>query len=84
MIELELELEIEKSLNRDIETIKEISLSLLDKENIISIYLYGGYGRDEGSWVLEEINGEISAKPYNDYDITFIVKKKYQMKNCAN
>lgn len=71
-----IELEIEKSLNRDIETIKEISLSLLDKENIISIYLYGGYGRGEGSWVLEEINGQISAKPYNDYDIAFIVKKK--------
>jgi len=71
-----IEIEIEKSLNRDIETIKEISLSLLDKENIISIYLYGGYGRDEGSWVLEEINGKISAKPYNDYDITVIVQKK--------
>jgi len=70
------ETEIEKSLIRDIETINEISLSLLDKENIISIYLYGGYGRDEGSWVLEKINGKISAKPYNDYDITVIVKKK--------
>jgi predicted nucleotidyltransferase len=69
-------IEIERALNRDINIIKEVSLSLLNKDNVISIYLYGGYGRDEGSWVLEEINGQKSAKPYNDYDIALIVKDK--------
>ena len=68
--------EIDKALNRDIEVIIRLSLSLLDEDNIISIYLYGGYGRDEGSWVIEEINGRKQAKPYNDYDIALIVKKK--------
>ena len=70
-------IEIEQSLSRDIKVINDITLSLLDKENIVSIFLYGGYGRDEGSWVLEEINGQLSAKPYNDYDIALIVKKKF-------
>lgn len=68
--------EISKALNRDIETIKKISLEVLKKEDIISIYLYGGYGRDEGSWVIEEVNGATHVKPFNDYDIALIVKKK--------
>lgn len=72
-----IEIEIENVLNRDIKTINRIILSLLDKDNIISIYLYGGYGRGEGSWVLEESNGKTSAKPYNDYDIALVVKKKF-------
>ena len=33
-----------------------------------SIILHGGYGRDEGSWVVE--NGEYRS--YNDYDIFLI------------
>lgn len=68
--------EIENTFNRDIETINRIILSILDSDNILSIYLYGGYGRGEGSWVLENKNGKVTAKPYNDYDITLIVKKK--------
>ena len=63
------------ALKSDIEKIIKISLTKLDKENIISIYLYGGYGRDEGSWVIEEVNGLREVKPYNDYDIALIVKK---------
>lgn len=70
-------IEIENSLKRDIEIIKETSLSLLNSDNIISIYLYGGYGRDEGSWVLEQENGKTTAKPYNDYDIALIVKSRF-------
>jgi len=70
-------IEIENSLKRDIEIIKETSLSLLNRDNIVSIYLYGGYGRDEGSWVLEQENGKTTAKPYNDYDIALIVKSKF-------
>ena len=63
-------------LNSDIEKIIKISLTNLNKDNIISIYLYGGYGRGEGSWVIEEINELREVKPYNDYDIALIVKKK--------
>jgi hypothetical protein len=67
---------IKDVLNSHIEIINKISLDILEKENIISIYLYGGYGRDEGSWVFEEINNETTVRPYNDYDIALIVKKK--------
>jgi hypothetical protein len=67
------------ALKSDIEKIIKISLTKLDKENIISIYLYGGYGRGEGSWVIEEINGLREVKPFNDYDIAFIVKKKFPL-----
>lgn len=69
-------IEITKVFNSHIETIKTTVLNLLEKENIISIYLYGGYGRDEGSWVIEEMNAITTVKPYNDYDISLIVKKK--------
>jgi len=68
-----------KVLNRDIEKIKKITLDNLDKENIISIYLYGGYGRGEGSWVIEEVDGQSRVRPYNDYDIALVVKKKFSI-----
>jgi len=71
--------EINKALSRDIEVIKSISIKYLDPENIISIYLYGGYGRDEGSWVIEKIGGQPKVRPYNDYDIAIIVKKKISL-----
>lgn len=38
-----------------------------------SIILYGGFGRDEGSWYQDE-QGE--WRPYNDYDICIVTKKK--------
>ena len=66
--------------SRNIENcIKSISIKYLDPENIISIYLYGGYGRDEGSWVIEKIGGQSKVRPYNDYDIAIIVKKKISL-----
>jgi len=68
--------EIKRVLNRDIGTINRITLEVLGKDNIISIYLYGGYGRDEGSWVLNESDKETLVRPYNDYDIALIVKNK--------
>ena len=41
------------------------------------MFLYGGYGRDEGSWVIgNDNNNKITIKPYNDYDIALIVKNK--------
>ena len=71
--------ETSKALKSDIEKIIKISLAKLDKDNIVSIYLYGGYGRGEGSWVIEEINGLREVKPFNDYDIALIVKKKFPL-----
>ncbi len=41
--------------------------------NPISIILYGGYGRGEGSWVKI---AEKKYTPYNDYDILIIYDKK--------
>jgi len=38
----------------------------------VAIILHGGYGRGEGSWIVE--NGE--HRPYNDYDIFLIIEKK--------
>ena len=71
--------EINNALSRDIEVIKSISIKYLDPENIISIYLYGGYGRDEGSWVIEKMGGQTKVRPYKDYDIAIIVKKKKEI-----
>jgi len=38
-----------------------------------AIILYGGYGRDEGSWIIES-DGE--HRPYNDYDILLVIENK--------
>tara|TARA_Y100000590_G_C15724969_1_gene1014902 strand:- start:1596 stop:2684 length:1089 start_codon:yes stop_codon:yes gene_type:complete len=40
----------------------------------IAIILYGGYGRDEGSWVWDK--NEKNCTPYNDYDIMMILESK--------
>tara|TARA_A100001388_G_scaffold252064_1_gene214309 strand:- start:1813 stop:2853 length:1041 start_codon:yes stop_codon:yes gene_type:complete len=37
------------------------------------IFLYGGYGRNEGSWLIEK---DKLPKPYNDFDILLVVNKK--------
>ena len=42
-------------------------------KEIISLILYGGYGRDEGSWYLNE---KKVWSPYNDYDIVVITNSK--------
>lgn len=41
--------------------------------NLQAIILYGGYGRDEGSWIIEN-DGEY--RPYNDYDILLVIENK--------
>jgi hypothetical protein len=53
-------------------------------ENVVSlcpelraIILYGGYGRNEGSWIIEE-GGD--CRPYNDYDILLVIENK--IPNC--
>jgi len=51
------------------EDIKKIYIEL-KKNNPIAIIIVGGYGRDEGSWIIE--NGR--ARPYNDYDITIVTE----------
>ncbi len=38
-----------------------------------AIILYGGYGRDEGSWIIENDGG---CRPYNDYDILLVIENK--------
>jgi len=60
---------VKQRLTADLELIRK---SLIDFQPL-SIILYGGYGRGEGSWVW--YNNEICA-PYNDYDILMILEKK--------
>ncbi len=54
--------------NEDIELIK----TSLDTKKYISTILYGGYGRDEGSW-YEGPDGRLH--PYNDYDIVLVTSQ---------
>lgn len=39
----------------------------------VAILLYGGYGRGEGSWYIDESMG---WRPYNDYDVRLIVTER--------
>ena len=52
------------------EIIVKCVLKFLRPEGII---LYGGYGRDEGSWILRK---DINPKPYNDFDILLVMNKE--------
>jgi len=38
-----------------------------------AIILYGGYGRDEGSWIIDQ---DGNCRPYNDYDILLVIEDK--------
>tara|TARA_A100001388_G_scaffold159362_1_gene118876 strand:- start:33213 stop:34301 length:1089 start_codon:yes stop_codon:yes gene_type:complete len=60
-----------KRLDKDINKILELITNSFEG-SLISIILYGSYGRDEGSFYVS--NGDI--KVYNDYDILLVVKKK--------
>ncbi len=60
---------VKKRLTADLKLIREC---LIDFQPL-SIILYGGYGRGEGSWVW--YNNE-NCVPYNDYDILMILEKK--------
>ena len=63
---------IKLKLENDIGLIKQEVFKKINPSNVKSIFLYGGYGRDEGSWVIENDN----VRPYNDYDIAIMVDKK--------
>lgn len=61
--------EADKKVEQDLRVIKEI---IIKRVNPVSIILFGGFGRGEGSF--EKVNGKIL--PLNDYDIYVVVKKK--------
>lgn len=44
---------------------------------VLSIVLYGGYGRNEGSWIIEDND---TVRPYNDYDILLVLREKIYQK----
>lgn len=50
--------------------VKCIDFILHEICDVKAILLSGGYGRAEGSWLMEQEN----FRPYNDYDFTVIVK----------
>ena len=52
---------------------KIIVESVLKFINPKGIILYGGYGRDEGSWVIGK---DKKLKPYNDFDILLVLEKE--------
>ena len=63
--------QIAKKLKTDMQII--IQYLVNNYPQIKSIYLCGGYGRNEGAWLYEK-NGNLI--PYNDYDLTLIVEDK--------
>lgn len=56
---------------------KIIIKSVLSHLKPNAIILYGGYGRNEGSWVLSELN---EPQPYNDFDIALVYENKISVK----
>ncbi|MCK4577729.1 MAG: nucleotidyltransferase domain-containing protein [Candidatus Marinimicrobia bacterium] len=58
----------EARLQRDLDLIID-TLSGMKPRALI---LYGGYGRDEGSWVISQ---EGDVRPYNDYDVLVITER---------
>ena len=54
---------------------KDLIIKAIEKAfiKLKAIILYGGYGRDEGSWIIES---DGSCRPYNDYDILLVVENK--------
>ena len=48
----------------------------LNHKDIISVVLYGGYGRNEGA---EFINSEGNILMFNDIDLVIVVKKKFDL-----
>ena len=57
------------------EELQLIIKSVLDFD-VNEIVLYGGYGRNEGSII---INDDGECKPYNDFDILLIVDSKIEV-----
>ena len=56
-------------LSKDLQSI----INSFSVNTIIAVILYGGYGRDEGSWIIEESG---NYRPYNDYDILLVIENK--------
>ena len=77
--ELKIKQLIKDRFNEDIDVIKKITTSILG-DNLDSVFLFGGYGRGEGSWFIIENSLGVEVKPYNDYDIAIIVKEKISVK----
>jgi len=65
-----LKLITENKLNSEIELINQIILEKIS-DSIISIILYGGYGRGEGAFYYDE---QKKIRTYNDFDIVLVVK----------
>lgn len=57
-------------LNKDLDQIKLLIKSKVKQGNLISIILYGSYGREEGAFYQI---GNGTLEPYNDYDIVLII-----------
>ena len=65
--------EYNKKVENDLNIIKEI---LIKETNPISIILFGGFGKGEGS--VQKIKNKVT--PLNDYDLYLIVKKRLNEK----
>jgi len=69
--------------DKDIETVFNQHIRLILKAcgkvslNLEAVILYGGYGRKEGSWIIEQ---DGNCRPYNDYDILLVVREKIPIK----
>ena len=61
----------EKTLQEHLEIIVRACIQLCPA--LKSVILYGGFGRDEGSWFQDETG---AWSPYNDYDICIVTDRK--------
>jgi len=63
----------DEKIEEDMRKIKEI---IVEKLNPISIILFGGFGRGEGSYEVVKEKGKSKIRPLNDYDLYVVTKKK--------
>ncbi len=63
--------EINREIGNQLSLIVDEILKYKDELKLVSIVLFGGFGRGEGSVIIK--NGEI--KPLNDYDLFLVIKK---------
>jgi predicted nucleotidyltransferase len=68
-----------RRLNSDIEIIRNIILQRFSR--IDAIILCGGYGRGEGSWIIEKSTKKVY--PYNDYDLYIVTDMKLSLKKIS-
>ncbi len=60
----------EQVLERHLRLIVDRVRSLSD--GLRAVVLYGGYGRDEGSWYVDNTG---AVRPYNDYDLLLVLDR---------